>query len=59
MKRPPVTYFNQQDASDAFAVLRALEERERAEPSLSGNSVWQAIRQQARDNFCNAFEVAK
>lgn len=59
MSSPPVTYFNQQDASDAFAVLRALEERERADPALSSNAVWQAIRQQARDNFCDAFEVAQ
>ena len=51
----PVIYFDEKGASDAFAVLRALEEREREQPELASNEFWQWVRQRARDTFANSF----
>ncbi len=55
--KPAVTFFDQEAADDAFKVLRALEERERLQPELSGNRIWIDLRQRARDRFAEAFKT--
>ena len=55
----PVITAREPEATDAFAVHRALVMAEKREPSLQRNPQWQCLRMDAYEAFCRAFEVTQ
>lgn len=58
MASVPVIQFHAEEAEEAFAAHSALLKAERADPGLSGNPYWQALRDAAFARFRAAFERA-
>lgn len=53
----PVLLAHEPDATDAYAVHRALVMAEKRDPTLERNPQWQCLRMDAYEAFCRAFEV--
>lgn len=56
MDKPPVIYFDQENADAAFKVLRVLDGIERENPEFADMGYWQWLRQRARDRFAESFK---
>jgi predicted metal-dependent hydrolase len=56
-KAVPVIHFDERAAQDAFEAHAAMLIAEKANPKLSRNDYWQALRDTAKARFLAAFDV--